>query len=159
MFKQILAALEASDAEIVYFCEHDVLYHPSHFTFIPPKKDVFYYNHNWWKVGNGDLAVHWDADQVSGLVCYRQLAVDFYRERVASFDRENFNRKFEPGSGINSEPFWSALPLVDIRHPKNLTKDKWSLDDFRDKTTAKNFEVSTVDKIPGWDGLSSTLGM
>ena len=50
MFKQILSALEAQDTDIVYFCEHDVLYDPSHFEFTPPKKDVWYYNVNVWKL-------------------------------------------------------------------------------------------------------------
>jgi hypothetical protein len=35
MLKQIVMALEALDTDIVFFCEHDVLYHPSHFDFVP----------------------------------------------------------------------------------------------------------------------------
>ena len=35
MFKQILAGLEAIKTDIVFFCEHDCLYHPSHFDFRP----------------------------------------------------------------------------------------------------------------------------
>ena len=31
MIKQIIKALEQSKADLVYFCEHDVLYPPSHF--------------------------------------------------------------------------------------------------------------------------------
>jgi len=37
-FKQIVNALERSKADIVYFCEHDVLYHPSHFDFKPKEE-------------------------------------------------------------------------------------------------------------------------
>jgi hypothetical protein len=48
MFTKILKALEASEAEVIFFAEHDVLYHPKHFDFIPPKRDVFYYNINVW---------------------------------------------------------------------------------------------------------------
>lgn len=140
-FKQIVAALEASKAEIVFFCEHDVLYPPSHFEFTPPRKDVFYYNHNWIKVRTTDgFAVHWDADQVSGLVCYRELALAHYTKILESFNRDTFDRKFEPGSGVNSESWMSKDTYVDIRHGQNLTKEKWSLADFRDKTTAKNFK-------------------
>lgn len=147
-FKQIITALENSDAEIVFFCEHDVLYHPSHFEFTPAKTDVFYYNQNWWKVRPTDgFAVHWDADQVSGLVCYRELALNHYRKLLENFNRNTFNRKYEPGSGINSEAFFSREPLVDIRVPTALTKSKWSIDDFRDKSTAKNFQTGAV---PEW---------
>ena len=46
MFKQILGALENSSADIIFFCEADVLYHPTHFDFIPPEKDTFYFKSN-----------------------------------------------------------------------------------------------------------------
>lgn len=154
MFKQILAALEASDADIVFFCEHDNLYHPSHFDFVPPRKDTFYYDHNWWKVREDGFAVHWDADQVSGLCCYRDLAIEHYKKRIAEFDPDNFDRKFEPMSGEKSEAWKAEYPCIDIRHTNNLTYNKWSLDHFRKKETAVNFEESTIDKIPGWDDLS-----
>lgn len=156
MFKQILAALEASTADIIFHCEHDVLYHPSHFEF-RPSEVKFYYNQNWWKVRKDGLAVHWDADQVSGLCAPRQLLLDFYRHRVASFDKDNFDRKYEPMSGTGSEAWKAEYPDVDIRHNSNWTLDKWSLDDFRSKDTAKNFQTSRVDDIPGWDNLRSLL--
>ena len=68
MFKQILVALEASESDIVYFCEADVLYHPSHFDFTPSKKDVFYYNENVWKLdAKTGHALHYECRQVSGI--------------------------------------------------------------------------------------------
>lgn len=153
MFKQILGALENSKADIIFFAEHDVLYHPSHFDFIPPRKDIFYYNHNWWRVRTDDgFAVHWDANQVSGLVAYREHLLKFYRERLAEVEKNGYTNKmgFEPG-GRNSKltSSWkSEVPNIDIRHGKNLAKNKWSLKDFRDKSTAKNF--MTAEEIPGW---------
>lgn len=153
-FKQIVAALETSTEEIVFFCEHDVLYPHSHFEFTPPTKDKFYYNQNWvkteWINGLTSRSVAWDADQVSGLVCYRELALDWYRKKLAEYEsvgREGFDRKFEPGSGVNSEAWRSKEPYADIRQPHALTKNKWSLADFRDKTTAKNFREA---QYPEW---------
>lgn len=147
-FKQIVAALQASTADIIFFCEHDVLYPKSHFDFIPDRDDVFFYNHNWVKVRLPDLlAARWDADQVSGLCADRQLVTEHYTRLLMAYTDETFDRKFEPGSGSNSIPWKSADPLVDIRHGANLTKNKWSLDDFRDKRTAKNFAIVSV---PDW---------
>ncbi|MEX0909999.1 MAG: hypothetical protein WDZ75_01760 [Candidatus Paceibacterota bacterium] len=147
-FKQILAALEASTSDVIFFCEHDVLYHPSHFDFDPPRKDTFYYDHNWWKVRLPDgHAVHWDADQVSGLCAYRELLIPHYRKIVEEFNRDKFNRRFEPGSGTHSDSWKCAEPAVDIRYDSNLTRSKWSLADFRDKRTAKNFQEGTC---PEW---------
>lgn len=157
MFKQILAALEASTAEIVYFCEHDVLYPSQHFNFTPPAKDTFYYDLNWWKVREDGLAVHWDAAQVSGLSCYRELAIEFYRERIASFEAENFDRKYEPTTDNHYETWKCEVPHVDIRHNSNLTYNKWKLEHFRNKATAVNFEQSTVENIPGWNNLSALV--
>lgn len=158
-FKQIVATLEASTSEIVFFCEHDVLYHQSHFQFTPPRKDKFYYNQNFWRVRKDGFAVHWDANQVSGLCCYRQLALDWYRDKLKQVEAGEFNRSYEPGGrDPNQYEVWkSDFPNVDVRHEGTLTKSKWSLDDFRDKSTAKGWEESTIDKIPGWQNLSRTL--
>lgn len=157
MFTQILTALEASTADIIFMTEHDVLYPKEHFEFTPPEKGKFYYNHNWWKIGKGDMAVHWDADQVSGLCAYRETLLDFYRKRLAEFDKDNFDRRFEPMSRKESLSWKSSVPYIDIRHNTALTRSKWGLEDFRDKSTAVNFEKSTVDKIPGWENLSELI--
>lgn len=155
-FKQILAALEASTSEVVFFCEHDNLYHPSHFDFTPPDKDKFYYDLNWWKVREDGLAVHWDAVQVSGLVCYRQAAIEWYKNRITTFG-DKFDRKFEPTKDTLYETYRAEFPSIDIRHGNNLTYNKWKLEHFRDRSTAVNFETSTVDKIEGWDNLGAIL--
>lgn len=148
-FIQIFTALQASKADVVFFCEHDVLYPQSHFEFTPPTKDKFYYNQNWVKIDwPYTKAVAWDADQVSGLVCYRELALEWYKQKVEQFNKEKFDRKFEPGSGTELAEAWkSPEPYVDIRQDKVATKNKWSLADFRDKTTAKNFKETIC---PEW---------
>jgi hypothetical protein len=155
-FKQIIAALEKSTAEIVFFCEHDNLMHASHFEFTPQEKDKFYYDLNWWKIRSDGFAVHWDANQVSGLCCYREHALEWYKKRLESYYSQikatgKFDRKFEPNDNETSENWKAPFPSIDIRHDKNLTYNKWSLADFRDKSTAANFEESTVENIKGWD--------
>lgn len=148
-FTQIYTALLASKAEIVFFCEHDVVYPQSHFEFTPPTKDKFYYNQNWVKIDwPYTKAVSWEADQVSGLVCYRELALAWYKQKIDSFDKDKFDRKFEPGSGTDQAVAWkSSEPYVDIRQDKVATKNKWSIADFRDKSTAKNFKETIC---PEW---------
>lgn len=160
-FRQIVAALEASKAEYVYFCEHDVLYHPSHFDFTPPTKDKFYYNQNVWRLNIKDgRVVTWDANQVAELVCSRELALEFYRKKLAQVESGNFDRSYEPGGRDASlhGVFRSECPNIDIRHGDNLTKSKWSLDDFRDESTAVNFREGKIENIEGWDqGLLRNL--
>ena len=153
MFKQILAGLEASKEDIIFLCEHDVLYYPSHFDFIPPKKDIYYYNQNWWKLRLSDgFALHWDANGVSGLCAYREHLLKFYRKRVTEVEKTGYMRSmgFEPeGRSTTLTKNWkSEYPNVDIRHGNNLSKDKWGLNDFFDKSTAINMIATT--EIPGW---------
>jgi hypothetical protein len=159
-FRQIVAALEALDTDIVFFCEHDVLYHPSHFDFTPKSKDTFYYDLNVWRLRYPEnFAVTWDAHQVAQLVCDRKLALEWYKKKLAEYenaplktdnknrqlgDRE-WNRKFEPEDKF--EDYRAAEPSIDIRHGQNLTKSKWSFNDFRDKTTCKNWQEG---ECPEW---------
>jgi hypothetical protein len=165
MFKQQLAALEASDAEIIFFCEHDVLYHPSHFDFIPPKRDVFYYNVNVWKIRIEDGHALWvdNCIQVSGLCGYRDELIKHYKERVALAESGKWERGWgyepgTPGKDIFKIPFtqetrMSEFPNLDLRHDNNLTKNRWTPDLWRNKKNCEGWTETTVDKIKGWNIL------
>ena len=154
MFIQILTALENSEADIIFFCEHDVLYNKDYFEFTPPDKNTWYYNQNWVKVFNDGLVLQWQADQVSQICVYRDIAIDFYRKRLETFRAGKFDRKFEPMSGNGSKTWYSKYPNIDIRHSSNLTYSKKSLADFRDKTTAKGFKQLTLKDIQGWGEMT-----
>lgn len=154
-FNQIISALEKSTADIVYMCEHDVIYHPSHFNFVPPRKDMFYYNQNFWRIRPevDNFAVHWNANQVSGLVCYREYLLYWYKKKWDFIQKFGFDRSYEPGGRYKDQyvVFQSEYPNIDIRHGNNLTKSKWSLADFRDKSTSEGWQESTIEQIKGWD--------
>jgi glycosyltransferase involved in cell wall biosynthesis len=159
MFKQILAALEAITTDVVFFCEHDVIYHPSHFDFEPPTRDAYYYNENVWKVEyrSGQALFYW-TKQTSGLVAYRDLLLAHYRKRVAHVEAHGYDHRlgYEPGNhpmprGLDNFPsvrYMSAVPNVDIRHNHNLTMSRWSQEQFHDKRTCEGWTMS--DEVPGW---------
>lgn len=160
MFKQILTALEASTADIIYFCEADVLYHPSHFDFVPPKKDVFYYNENVWKLdAKTGHALHYKCKQVSGIVVYRELALNHYRKRVELVEKNGFTMAmgYEPGThrrpervdDSTAEGFMSEFPNVDIRHDGNFSPTRWRKDQFRNQKYTEGWTESDTE-IPGW---------
>src|SRR3990167_6861294 len=162
MFRQILTGLEKLDSDIVFFCEHDFLYPPEHFQFIPPRKDVYYYNSNVWKVDwQTGHALHYDCQQTSGLCAYRELLLQHYRERVRRVEAEGFSRKmgFEPGThgraervdDFKAESWQSAVPLVDIRHDKNLTPSRWRQDQFRNQRYCQNWQEA--EEVPGWGAI------
>jgi hypothetical protein len=165
MHEQILAGLERMQSDYVFLCEHDVLYHPSHFEFVPPTNDKFYYNTNVWRVRETDgHAVRTDdCRQVSGLCADRQLLLDHYRKRVERIRKEGFSRKngYEPGTkglphgydNSQSETWVSPFPNLDIRHGKTLTGDHWTIDSFRNPKYSAGWK-ETDDEIDGWPKLT-----
>jgi hypothetical protein len=169
MFKQILVGLEELDCDVVFFAEHDVLYHPSHFEFVPSERNGYYYNRNTWKLRMEDgHGLSYECGQTSGLCAYRELLVQHYKQRVINTEKawelyggntwnfRNFIRRqgFEPGTHHRAESvdqlnfeYWdSELPNIDIRHSGNLTPNRWSIDQFRRKP--RTWVES--DEIPGW---------
>lgn len=163
MFKQILTGLDKLETDIVYLCEHDVLYHPSHFEFTPAKRDVFYYNENVWKVHRDfGFALFYYCKQTSGLCAYRDTLIDHYRKRVAYVEKHGFSQRigFEPGThgripelAGKSDRWMSEYPNIDIRHNENLTPSRWKKSQFRNQRFCKGWLMK--DTVPGW---GKTLG-
>ena len=156
MIKQIITALEYSTADNVFFCEHDVLYNPSHFDFNPPRPDVFYYNSNVWRwlYGSDTVIRHDRMLPLSAMCANRLLALDNYRirqKRMEELGLDKFRSReprwgrrwgYEPGTkkkrrgGITDDDFevWeSAYPIIDIRHRWSFSSPKVKLEDFRHK--------------------------
>lgn len=160
MFRQILGALEASDADVIFHAEHDVAYHPSHFDFTPAREDTFYYNQNTWRVDvKTGRALHYLCNQVSGLCASRVLLIDHYRRLVAHVEANGFDRSlgFEPGTNTRQvafgksapvETWMSAQPNIDIKTKFCLTPGRWSQEEFRNKQTCLGWRES--DGVPGW---------
>ncbi len=163
MFKQQLAALERSKADIIYMCEHDVLYHPTHFAFTPPSKEIFYYNVNVWKINHATgHGVKVDiAQQVSGLCGYRHLLIEEYRRRVNRVEREgHFERGwgFEPGtksikrggfSDLTAQNWNSKYPNLDIRSVHNVTGSRWKPEEYRNQQHTVGWKEA--DEFEGWE--------
>jgi len=166
MFKQILAGIEATNKDILFLCEHDVIYSKEHFEFVPPTKDLYYYNTNNWQVRATDgHAVYWYCQKVSQLCAYRELLLKHYKERVRRVELEGFSRAmgFEPGTHGRSARvdnircgWWATtIPNLDVRHQNNLTSSRWSPDKFRNP--CKDWKESTLNKLPGWEGFTERL--
>lgn len=159
MAKQQLAGLEALDTDIVFMVEHDILYPSCHFDFTPPRKDVFYYDLNWWKVRVSDgQALHFKAKQVSGLCAYRNILIDYYRNRVRMIESGEIGgrRHFEPGgrhrdaydklTPLGFDTWFSEIPYVDIRHQTALTRNIFDPSGYRGRVV----DWTLSDEIPFW---------
>ncbi len=184
MFKQILGALEKAQEDIIFFVEHDVLYHPTHFDFVPPDKNTFYYNKGvWFLRGTDGHCLHYDVNQLSGLCVYREAAIIHFRERYemtkAEYERlekiypnrEELLRYFHRFiRHMGFEPFthgrvpwknqftlgtWkSELPNIDIKHGANATGQRWKKEKYRNQQLLINWTES--ESVPGW-GLGAEI--
>lgn len=160
MNDQILAGLKALKTKYVYFCEHDVLYSPTHFEFTPKRDDAYYYNTNVWRVRETDgFAIRTDdCRQLSGMVCNRELAIKHYEKRGDKIvSGVNVRRiGFEPGThrrperidDYTSEKYESREPNLDIRRGACATASRWKPEDYRNKKFTKGW-TETYD-IPHW---------
>lgn len=166
MFKQILAGLESMTENIIYFAEHDVLYHPSHYEFTPSDPFKFYYNGNYWFVRMKDgFAIHYDVSPLSGLVGYREQLITHFRERVEMIEKEGFtlHMGYEPMTHkrvkwkkwFNFEIFQSNFPNIDLATGGNQSWKRWSKDKFIKQP--KFWEEGTWENIPGWGDLRKIL--
>lgn len=172
MITQILMALEASTADYVFFTEHDVLYHLSHFDFTPPRDDIYYYNSNnyRWRWGTDVAITYKGLKSLSGMCCNRELAIKHYKYRIKVMEDQGLDKLrgreprwarrfgYEPGTkpkrrgGITNEEheIWqSEYPNVDIRHGKTFSHPKTFLENFRHYPEL--WQETTIDKIPGWN--------
>lgn len=157
IYKQILAGLQASKVDIVFLIEHDILYHPSHFDFMPPEENQIYYNLNRWAVDaqNGQ-ALHYISWCNSHVVVYRETLLNYLTEFVALVEKEGYSRK-RMGHAIGKrqyrgvkrykvKTFKSEYPNVDIRHSNNFTPNRFKKEQFQHNLE----EWKLADEIPGW---------
>ena len=158
MHSQILYGLRDTFADAIFLCESDVLYHPSHFDFIPPRDDTFYFNTNVYKCWPDGLTV-WtdDLQQLSGMCASRNLMFIFFEHRLEQIEREGFNRHYEPGPryGCKTENWMSEYPNLDIRHRNTLTKSHRSVEEFRNPKFARGFKV--LENVPYWNHMKPIL--
>lgn len=173
MFTRIIMGLEASTADIIFFCEHDVLYHPSHFDFIPPEKDKYYYNTNIWRVRaeDGFSLYTNNLQQLSGLCAYRETLLTHYRKRLKMIYEKGFSNAqgFEPGThgreeridDLKAESYQSQYPNLDIRHATNSTPSRWKKEEFRNQKYTEGWTEKNIIELDGWNNkdLASLLAI
>jgi hypothetical protein len=172
MVRQIIAGLEASTAKYVFFCEHDVLYHPSHFHFTPSRDDIYYYNLNnlRWDYPRDRLISYEGLTSLSQMCANRELLLKHYGRRLKKIEENGLEKikskepawarawGYEPGtkkprnggfSYEESERWTSEYPNIDIRHDKTFSNPKVSLNQFKHQPSG--WKEITIDQVPIWN--------
>ena len=121
LFSQVLQGACAAETKYVALAEHDCLYTPEHFNWIPPDCEYFYYNVNHWFVqwGNkreGEYS-YMRRRAMSQLVCDRELLVRALKEKVHMLETGFEIAKGQPGA---CEP-----GVCDDREAFVKAKDAW----------------------------------
>jgi hypothetical protein len=181
LFTQIVSALEHSTADNIFFCEADILYHPSHFDFTPPTNDAYYYNISNWVVWmNEAIATHVDVNTPLSMLCGdRELLLGHYKRKIARvMERRkeieaagqpmidqgvSVNMCGEPGGEsirekVDNYPIltWaSEWPNLDLRHGHNLTKGKRRPTDYHTRHYAQGWKEAA--EVPGWGKVSDIV--
>lgn len=157
IYMQILAGLKAISSDIIFLIEHDVLYHPSHFYFVPPENNVIYYNLNRWAVdAKTGQALHYISWCNSFIVAYREVLLNHLTDFVALVERDGYSRrrmghaigkrKYEGVKKYKVDTFRSEQPNVDIRHSNNFTKNRFKREQFN--SNVKEWQLAN--EVPGW---------
>ena len=149
MHRQIAMGLKSCTTKYAFLVENDVLYHLSHFEFTPTKDDTFYFNVNVWKQRwPENYYVRTDvSQQLSGMSGRTSLLRDFFERRVGEIEKNGFDRHYEPKGP--RENYESAIPIICIRHNRNITASKWSPQDYRNSEYAKGWREAR--SVPGWE--------
>ena len=150
MTLQVLLGLYNADADIIFLAEHDVLYHPSHFDFVPVDSNTLYFNHNFWRVNaktgfNFKSGHHGAKSQVCAM---RKCLYDRFEERL------DYMVNGKPLSGLQGYHWYTKKPPsispvfkfdrwfskygnIDIRHGGNISGNR-------------KFSKKRTKPIPGW---------
>jgi len=158
MFKQILKGVEEVYTEIIFLLEHDLLYHPAHFDFMPEDENTFYYDHNRWAVcADTGKATFYYTNCPSLLCARRSLLVDHYSKCVESIKDHGFKKKYgySPPKGLpkseragKAESYFASGVSVDIRRSDAWTRRRMDRSQFRSEGSCKGWTES--DSVPGW---------
>jgi hypothetical protein len=187
LYRQILSALEHSSADQIFFCEADILYHPSHFDFDLPSREAYYYNINNWLVWMHEgVATRVDVSMPLSVFCGdRELMIGHYQRKIAKvlerqkqllaqtglndinlLDRQGVSRNMsvEPGGELGSEK-------VD-NYPIRLWSSAWPNLDLRHDvdhmSKGKRYPTdyhnrrwakgwTEAKEIPGWGKVSEIV--
>ncbi len=148
-YRQILAGALAAKTKWVATVEHDCLYTPEHFTYVPSDENIFWYNINVWYKDDKGFSYYCRKAQ-SMMIAERGMLVDAISEKLLQTETDYPSRgraKYtcEPGvcdsrpefieakkawcekhnksyREFKSKGFRTELPNIDIRHSSNFSR-------------------------------------
>ena len=151
----ILAGVEATpEGSIIYLCEHDVFYHPSHFAKLPDDENTMYFDTNryYYSKGNSSFVKARGKRALSQCVGHRDTIIRHIKERLDhgldEAGEEIVERwsDLEKRSSVKYANYTSDRPSVDILHDGNFTPRG----DYKKGYLEGNRKG--IVNLPGWGG-------
>lgn len=139
LFTQVLVGAKEVDTKYVALAEHDCMYTPEHFNWVPTDDNIFWYNINHWFVQtkNGEYSYH-RRRPMSQLICEREILIRSITEKIKMLEtgfeiRKGQSGACEPGVCDNRKAFKEAKDVW-WNSMKDVGKEeKWTAKAFRTK--------------------------
>ncbi len=158
IFRQIVTGIENIKADFVFLVEHDVLYHQSHFEFIPKNIRHFYYNQNRWSVQyETGKALYRKSKATSHLSGFREDIESHFSKMLNRIERRGYSAKMGVApvhprlNYYSARNYISELPNIDIVHSDNFSPSTELFDIYCPRRSGWIF----ADEVPYW---GKTLG-
>jgi len=133
IYKQALIGAKKAKTKYIFMAEDDILYHKSHFDYVPTK-GKFAYDRNIWNIytWTKPLVFSWKGRRnLNGLVCERDLFIEAMEERFSKYNEKNFPEHLfgEPGKYERQmkvivrdwEFYYPKEPSIAFSHPTELS--------------------------------------
>ena len=134
IYRQALIGAKEAKTKYIAMAEDDALYSPSHFDFVPPKDDTFYYDRNIWGIytwTKPPVFSYKGRRNLWALICSRDLFIRTMEERFAKYPNDDTvplqlwgePSKYERQLGVkvNKWKFYYANePSIVFSHPTAL---------------------------------------
>jgi hypothetical protein len=152
LWTQQIEGMKKATTRYIAFAEHDCIYSPDHFNFIPSSDEIFYYNANLWYMHccDGDTELKglysWGAKRQpynefkvpqSQLIANRELALVAYEERLELIKNYPLSRSLPAEPGV-----MKTSAIEKLQEEGNIQLLNWAK-----KWTAKHFSTT----IPNLD--------
>lgn len=146
---QMMEGLKRVKTDYIAIAEHDCLYNKEHFNFIPPKKDVFYYNENCWVLQyysgyrpeyNGMFSTFPKRKANSQLICSTDIMIKATQDRIDMMSDPVWLNRYPLGrigeAGLMTEKQVNRLAIG-----SKVAHIKKQLLEYIDKYKAENFKT------------------
>lgn len=158
---QMMEALKNVDTEYIAIAEHDVLYTPEHFDFIPPD-DRHYYNENTWLLqtqseykpeANGMFSYFPKRMANSQLICRTETMIRSTQDRIDMMSDPSWLRRY-PSGRIGEAGFMTEKHVMSLTRGKTILHIRKRLlkyiDDYEGvlfRTTVPNIDIRHRDNL------------